>query len=61
MLKILLRNFLWQLWVVCCGKGRHCKENPQVYLRAFMLFSPGFESYSYSQLNETRIALWSYI
>lgn len=47
MLKILLRNFFLQLedvlWVVCCGKGKHCKKNPQVYLRAF---SPGLESYS---------------
>lgn len=38
------------LWVASCGKRKHCKENPRVYLKAFMLLSPRLESYSYSQL-----------
>lgn len=39
-----------ELWAVCCGKGKQCKENPRVYLKAFVLLGPRFESYSYSQL-----------
>lgn len=54
MLKILLRDFLLKpedgLWAVCCGKGKHCKENPQVYFKAFVLLGPRLESYSHSQL-----------